>query len=167
MLVLFETPAGYAIFKLLDEKKLEATDNLFEDFQNPQRARKIVQLKHFQKFIDTTEALAATTSAIEGKLPKSLRKTLKTIFAEEANEALAVADAKLGSAIKEKLQITCLSNSPVQELMRCIRSQADSLIGGLPKQEMMAMALGLAHSLSRYKLKFSPDKIDTMIVQVN
>lgn len=30
-----------------------------------------------------------------------------------------------------------------------------------------AMALGLAHSLSRYKLKFSPDKVDTMIVQVN
>lgn len=67
----------------------------------------------------------------------------------------------------EKLQITCLSNSNVQELMRCIRSQAESLIGGLPKQEMMAMALGLAHSLSRYKLKFSPDKIDTMIVQVS
>ena len=31
---------------------------------------------------------------------------------------------------------------------------------------MAAMELGLAHSLSRYKLKFSPDKIDTMIVQV-
>ena len=31
---------------------------------------------------------------------------------------------------------------------------------------MTAMELGLAHSLSRYKLKFSPDKIDTMIVQV-
>ncbi|KAJ7392068.1 Nucleolar protein 58 [Desmophyllum pertusum] len=30
---------------------------------------------------------------------------------------------------------------------------------------MSAMALGLAHSLSRYKLKFSPDKVDTMIVQ--
>jgi nucleolar protein 58 len=30
---------------------------------------------------------------------------------------------------------------------------------------MTAMELGLAHSLSRYKLKFSPDKIDTMIVQ--
>jgi len=27
------------------------------------------------------------------------------------------------------------------------------------------MQLGLAHSLSRYKLKFSPDKVDTMIVQ--
>lgn len=27
------------------------------------------------------------------------------------------------------------------------------------------MELGLSHSLSRYKLKFSPDKVDTMIVQ--
>ena len=59
-----------------------------------------VKLKHFQKFTDTTEALAATTAAIEGKLPKSLKKTLKSLFAEEAQEALAVADAKLGSAIK-------------------------------------------------------------------
>ena len=31
---------------------------------------------------------------------------------------------------------------------------------------MSVMELGLAQSLSRYKLKFSPDKIDTMIVQV-
>lgn len=30
---------------------------------------------------------------------------------------------------------------------------------------MSAMALGLSHSLARHKLKFSPDKIDTMIVQ--
>jgi nucleolar protein 58 len=27
------------------------------------------------------------------------------------------------------------------------------------------MSLGLSHSLSRHKLKFSPDKIDTMIIQ--
>ena len=38
---------------------------------------------------------------------------------------------------------------------------------GVPDKDMAAMELGLAHSLSRYKLKFSPDKIDTMIVQVN
>lgn len=49
--------------------------------------------------------------------------------------------------------------------MRCIRSQLDGLLAGLPKKDMTAMALGLAHSLSRYKLKFSPDKIDTMIIQ--
>lgn len=35
----------------------------------------------------------------------------------------------------------------------------------LQEGDLKAMSLGLAHSLSRYKLKFSPDKVDTMIVQ--
>ena len=48
---------------------------------------------------------------------------------------------------------------------RCIRSQQEALITGLSQKEVTAMALGLAHSLSRYKLKFSPDKVDTMIIQ--
>ncbi|KAG7208567.1 hypothetical protein KM043_014780 [Ampulex compressa] len=164
MLVLFETPAGYAIFKLLDENKLTQTDNLFHDFETPETASKIVKLKHFEKFADTTEALAATTAAVEGKLSKSLKKTLKK-HCVELQEQLAVADAKLGNAIKDKLSLSCVSNTAVQELMRCIRSQMDGLLAGLPKKEMTAMALGLAHSLSRYKLKFSPDKIDTMIIQ--
>jgi len=30
---------------------------------------------------------------------------------------------------------------------------------------MHKMALGLAHGLSRYKLKFSTEKVDTMIIQ--
>merc|ERR1712045_72966 len=62
-------------------------------------------------------------------------------------------------------ELACVYDSKVLELMRCIRSQASGLIAGLPDKEMTAMELGLAHSLSRYKLKFSPDKIDTMIVQ--
>nr|CAD7431059.1 unnamed protein product [Timema monikensis] len=165
MLVLFETPAGYAFFKLLDEKKLSKTDDLYHDFETPEAASKIVKLKHFEKFMDTTEALAATTAAVEGKLSKGLKKTLKKLIGKDLQDQLLVADAKLGNAIKDKLNLSCLSNTSVQELMRCIRSQMDGLLAGLPKKEMAAMALGLAHSLSRYKLKFSPDKIDTMIVQ--
>ncbi|PNF26407.1 Nucleolar protein 58 [Cryptotermes secundus] len=98
-------------------------------------------------------------------MSKSLKKMLKKVVAKDLQDQLLVADAKLGNAIKDKLNLSCLSNTAVQELMRCIRSQLDSLLAGFPKKEMTAMALGLAHSLSRYKLKFSPDKIDTMIVQ--
>jgi len=123
-----------------------------------------LRLTHFHKFEDTTEALAATTAIVESKLSKSLKKTLRNSCIE-AHEQLAVADAKLGHAIKDKLQLSCISNMAVQELMRCIRSQMDSLISGVTKKEMEAMALGLAHSLSRYKLKFSPDKVDTMVIQ--
>uniref|UniRef100_A0A1A9W031 Nucleolar protein 58 n=1 Tax=Glossina brevipalpis TaxID=37001 RepID=A0A1A9W031_9MUSC len=165
MFVLYETPAGYAIFKLLDEKKLKEVDNLYQEFQTPDKANKLLKLKHFEKFNDTTEALAAATAAVEGKVSKPLKKTLKKMFGDEVQESLLVADAKLGNAIKDKFAVQCVYNTGVQELMRCIRQQADSLLGGLPKKEMTAMALGLAHSLSRYKLKFSPDKIDTMIVQ--
>jgi nucleolar protein 58 len=166
MFVLYETPAGYAIFKLLDEKKIsQSVDNLYLEFETPERANEIVKLKHFEKFGDTTEALAAATAAVEGKLSKTLKKTLKKLVDDDVQNQLLVADAKLGSAIKDKLSLQCVSNSSVQELMRCIRSQSESLLAGLPKKEMTAMALGLAHSLSRYKLKFSPDKIDTMIVQ--
>ncbi|XP_053739568.1 nucleolar protein 58 isoform X2 [Synchiropus splendidus] len=165
MLVLFETAAGYAIFKVLDESKLEQVDSLFKEFETPEKANKILKLKHFEKFQDTTEALAAATALVEGKIGKSLKKVLKKIVAKEAHEQLAVSDAKLGGVIKDKLELSCVHSPAVAELMRCIRSQMEGLITGLPPREISAMSLGLAHSLSRYKLKFSPDKVDTMIVQ--
>ena len=43
--------------------------------------------------------------------------------------------------------------------------QLTHLVDGLDDNQLNAMVLGLGHSLSRYKLKFSPDKVDTMIVQ--
>jgi len=165
MLVLFETSAGYAVFKLLDEKKLSEVDNLFKDFETAEKASEVVKLKMFKKFEDTTEALAAATAAIEGKMSKSLKKLLKKVASSEIHEQLAVADAKVGNMIQEKFDISCVTSTAVNELLRGIRTQMDSLITGLTAKETTAMALGLAHSLSRYKLKFSPDKVDTMIVQ--
>ncbi|KYM96970.1 Nucleolar protein 58 [Cyphomyrmex costatus] len=164
MLVLFETSAGYAIFKVLDENKLAQSENLHKDFQTPEAASRLLKLTYFHKFEDTTEALCAATALVNSKLSKSLKKTLRNCCIE-AHEQLAVADAKLGSTIKDKLQLSCVSNTAVQELMRCIRSQLDSLISGVTEKERTAMTLGLAHSLSRYKLKFSPDKVDTMVIQ--
>ncbi|XP_012705032.2 nucleolar protein 58 [Fundulus heteroclitus] len=165
MLVLFETAAGYAIFKVLDESKLQQVDSLYKEFETAEKANKILKLKHFEKFQDTTEALAAATALVEGKIGKSLKKVLKKVVAKEAHEQLAISDAKLGGVIKEKLDLSCVYSPAVAELMRCIRSQMEGLISGLPARDFSAMSLGLAHSLSRYKLKFSPDKVDTMIVQ--
>ncbi|KAK7076221.1 Nucleolar protein 58, partial [Halocaridina rubra] len=165
MLVLFETSAGFAIFKLLNEQKLQKVENLFEDFENAQRASKVVQLKNFSKFSDSADALQASVALNEGKLCKPLKKLLKKVFAEEAHEQLAVWDSKLGNAIKDKLGIQCVSNTKVGELMRCIKSQVEGLIPGFQEKELAAMSLGLGHNLARYKLKFSPDKVDTMIVQ--
>jgi hypothetical protein len=73
--------------------------------------------------------------------------------------------AQLGGVIKDKLGLSCIADSRVAETMRGIRSQMTSLIEGLDSAQLRAMQLGLGHTLSRYKLKFSPDKVDTMIVQ--
>lgn len=40
MLVLFETAAGYALFKVLDESKIEEADNVWKEFETPEKANK-------------------------------------------------------------------------------------------------------------------------------
>ncbi|XP_057960701.1 probable nucleolar protein 5-2 isoform X1 [Malania oleifera] len=162
MLVLFETPAGFALFKLLDEGKLSKVEDLWKEFNTADSARQVVKLKAFSKFENTSEALSAATLLIDSKPSKGLRKFLR---AHCDGEMLAVADSKLGNAIKEKLQIECVHNNAVMELMRGVRTQLTELISGLAVQDLAPMSLGLSHSLSRYKLKFSPDKVDTMIIQ--
>ncbi|XP_023546774.1 probable nucleolar protein 5-2 [Cucurbita pepo subsp. pepo] len=162
MLVLFETSAGFALFKVLDEGKLSKVEDLWKDFSNAESARQVVKLKAFSKFENMSEALEATTLLIDSKPSKGLRKFLR---ANCDGETLGVADSKLGNIIKEKLQIDCVHNNSVMELVRGLRNQLNELISGLAVQDLAPMSLGLSHSLSRYKLKFSADKVDTMIIQ--
>jgi hypothetical protein len=56
-------------------------------------------------------------------------------------------------------KIDCLHNSAVMELMRGLRNQLTELMTGLASHDLAPMSLGLSHSLSRYKLKFSPEKV--------
>ena len=166
MLVLFETPAGYALFKVAKDSKLKNADSIAKEFETPEAASKLIKLKAFKKFQDTTDALAAAASVVESKLNPDLKKFLKKhIVKKELSEQLAVIDSKLGGAIKSKLGIECVSDSKMMELYRGIRAQLASLVDGLDEKTVHSMRLGLGHSLSRYKLKFSPDKVDTMIVQ--
>jgi len=61
-------------------------------------------------------------------------------------------------------KIDCLHNNAVMELMRGVRNQLTELISGLAVQDLAPMSLGLSHSLSRYKLKFSPDKVSPLLI---
>ena len=135
---------------------------LAKSFSSAESAKKVVSMKAFGKFENTTDALAAAATMVESKVGKSLKAFLKK---HVKDETLAIADSKLGVAIKEKLGIECVYSNNVMELMRGVRSQLNELIGGLTDADIAPMALGLSHSLSRYKLKFSPEKVDTMVVQ--
>nr|ACA96503.1 MAR-binding protein [Dunaliella salina] len=162
VLVLFETAGGLALFKVLQEGKLKQTEDVSADFGTLEQAQKMVKLKAFSKFQDTTEAMEAATALVDSKLSKPMKKFLrKNVDGEE----LAILDKKLGGIVQEKLGIPCVYSNAVLELTRGIRNQLQGLISGLSGVDLKPMSLGLSHSLSRYKLKFSPDKVDTMIVQ--
>ncbi|RAL48134.1 hypothetical protein DM860_005558 [Cuscuta australis] len=152
MLVLFETAAGFAIFKLLKE----LWEVLPKDFSTADSAREVVKLKAFLKFENTSDALLTATRLIDSKPSKGLLEFLR-LHCE--GETLAVADSKLGDAIKEKLQIDSVHNSKIMELMRGLRNQLTELISDVGCQDLALMSSGLSQGLLRYKLKFSPKKV--------
>lgn len=51
------------------------------------------------------------------------------------------------------------------DLFKGLRLQLCNMVAGITEKELSSMTLGLAHGLSRYKLKFSAEKVDTMIIQ--
>eukprot|EP00930_Biecheleria_cincta_P068320 TRINITY_DN5565_c0_g1_i2.p1 TRINITY_DN5565_c0_g1~~TRINITY_DN5565_c0_g1_i2.p1 ORF type:complete len:524 (-),score=160.35 TRINITY_DN5565_c0_g1_i2:109-1446(-) len=111
--------------------------------------------------------MEACTELTEGTVGKSLKKFLKKNIVDAGlSDNLAVLDKVLGGNISKKLgiEVAVLSEN-VKELFRGIRLHLTELIEGLDETEMKSMALGLSHTLSRFKLKFSPDKVDTMIIQ--
>jgi nucleolar protein 58 len=61
---------------------------------------------------------------LKGDLSKSLKKFLeKNIVQKGVEEALMLADKKLGKVITEKLGIECKAGEKTNELLRCIRFQ--------------------------------------------
>eukprot|EP00927_Polykrikos_kofoidii_P057119 TRINITY_DN5122_c0_g1_i4.p1 TRINITY_DN5122_c0_g1~~TRINITY_DN5122_c0_g1_i4.p1 ORF type:complete len:508 (-),score=127.93 TRINITY_DN5122_c0_g1_i4:247-1560(-) len=111
--------------------------------------------------------MEAVTELTEGTLGKGLKKFLKkNIVDTELGESLVVLDKALGTNINKKLGIeVAVMGDGLRDIMRGIRMHLTQLIDGLEEDEVKSMSLGLAHTLSRFKLKFSPDKVDTMIIQ--
>jgi len=65
MLVLLETPAGYGLFKVQKSKLTEMNhEELYKEFETPEKAQKAVSLHAFHKFNDTKDALAAASASL-------------------------------------------------------------------------------------------------------
>ncbi|KAK1625695.1 NOSIC domain-containing protein [Colletotrichum phormii] len=165
LFVLAETPAGYGLFKAAD-KKLLKRDELTTGPTSSEQINEMLKLKTFVKFDSSAVAVEEAAGLKEGRVPPMLANLLKEIK-DEKKATLAVADLKLGTAIGKlpDLDIKAVSDAASQDLFRAVRENLSSLIPGLTTETMDRMALGLSHSISRHKLKFSADKVDAMVVQ--
>ncbi len=152
-------------------------------FSDPIKAKKFVSLVHFEPFADTADAVTAAASCIDGGISSGLKSFLKKQLKKSGKgDSLAILDKNMVQGIRDafpKLPCTLACDSKTHELFRGIRCHLDELLegtsssddegdgggGGPSGADLNAMRLGLSHSLSRYKLKFSSDKVDTMVVQ--
>lgn len=139
-----------------------AITTMFLDDTNTGRR---IKYKEFAKFDSAASALEEIAGVIEGKVTPKLASLLNE-FKDEKKISLAVAEKQLGNAIVKlpDLNIKTISDSSTNDLFRAIRENLTNLIPGMLPANFKEMSLGLSHSLSRHKLKFSPDKVDVMIV---
>lgn len=167
VLVLVETAAGYGLFRVEKPGLLKVhASEVYKHFETAKKAREAISLQAFAKFKDTKDAVADTTALIESKIGKGLKKFLKkNAVSLGIGEQLAVADKALGSAIKKKFNIDVVFTENTHEVIRGIREQLTELVTGLSEKDSRVMALSLSHTLNHFKLKFSPEKVDTMIIQ--
>ncbi|KAK6906124.1 nucleolar protein 58 [Kwoniella mangroviensis CBS 10435] len=177
MLVLAETSVGFVVFKLSNDAKIDSKD-LWKEFETPEGANKALKVQAIQRFTSTATAVEDLAAIQDGRLTDSLSKFLVDVAGgsgeadgekkkkkKKLEEMLVVSDPKLAGTINKTLSIPVLSDSSTQDLYRGIRQQLASLLGGVDQKDLNTMSLGLGHSLSRFKLKFSTDKVDTMVIQ--
>ncbi|KAL8635386.1 MAG: hypothetical protein Q9228_007118 [Teloschistes exilis] len=165
LFILQETPVGYALLKAKSSKLLKDGHFKPED-DTAENICSLLKLREFHAFDSAATALEQSAAIVEGKVTPTLAGMLDAIK-DEKKSSLAVADPKLASAINKlpQLSISLISDASTGDLYRSIRNHLSSLIPALVPEKINTMSLGLSHSLSRHKLKFSPDKVDTMIIQ--
>jgi len=163
--ILAETSCGYALFKSTDKKILARTD-LADLSDSVDETCSSFKLKNWAGFEGANAAVEEAMAVGEGKVTPLLTSLLAGLK-DEKKATLVVADPKLGAAINKipKLSVQPVSDSTTLDIFRAIRQHLPSLLPNLTPSGISTMSLGLSHSLSRHKLKFSADKVDTMIIQ--
>ena len=153
---------GYALLKAKSSKLLK--NGAFAD-PTADSVCNLLHLKNFAKFESAASSLEQSAALLESKVTPQLSDLLQAIK-DEKKASLAVADPKLASAINKipQLELDLISDASTADLYRAIRGHLTSLVPGITDDNITTMTLGLSHSLSRHKLKFSPDKMDTMII---
>lgn len=123
-------------------------------------------MQAFRPFKDTHDALKSTVKLLKGKMSKVLKKFItQNAVSEEVGQKLAVGSKQLAKLVSKNFEINVEHSERIEELMRCIRFNITSFLDGVTQENLREMSLGLAHGLGRYKLKFTSDKVDSMVIQ--
>lgn len=170
LFVLYEHAAGFALFKVTDFEEVGVLlPQLEASIKDLARFNSLVKLVGFAPFKTAVAALENVNAISEGIVPQDLALFLDSAIPKTTSKKekilVGVADAKLGAAINEALQLQCSHIGAVPEILRGIRFHFHNLVKGFTAASAGVAQLGLGHSYSRAKVKFNVHRSDNMIIQ--
>ncbi|CAL4949012.1 unnamed protein product [Urochloa decumbens] len=163
VLVLFETPSGFAIFGFIGIYLYEsdAIESMWAHFVHYERAKEVVWLNDFRTFDDKSSAISVGTG-INKQLSEMIMKWLGP------GQTLVVGKREYKSIIESSLGIHCLHDEIVMELMWGMQRLMHRLVGRekleLPKEDRAPMSQGLQIVLSRHGFHVKPEMVTEEIV---
>ncbi|CAN6232177.1 unnamed protein product [Urochloa humidicola] len=163
MLLLFETPTGFAIFRsseiffdLPDIKK-----KIWANFADEGQASLVVMLKEFQTFKDKASAINVT--GVDEELARMINRWLLP------GMKLAVGKHEYKTILELKLEITCVHNDIVMEIMWGIQHLMHKLVrkekAEVAKEDRLPMSEGLKMLLRKYEFDVEPEMVNEQIVK--
>ncbi|EQB50536.1 NOSIC domain-containing protein [Colletotrichum gloeosporioides Cg-14] len=183
--LLYEAPMGYGVFHVENQpdsiglRQKEAQETI----SDLARFGKMVKLVNFTPFeygtpfarVTGKQALDEINHISEGLMSDHLKSVLELNLPQTSGKkskvTLAVAEKNLASVIKSTFSGVDCETSETSEvagdLLRGVRLHADKLLKGLQTGDSTAAGLGLGHSYSRAKVKFSTTKNDNHVIQAS
>ncbi|KAG0531270.1 hypothetical protein BDA96_04G009000 [Sorghum bicolor] len=164
VLVLFETPSGFAIFNI-DGVQLflpKAEENIWANYVKDYMTHRVIWLKEFKTFKNKSNAFNHT--GINSELAQMIKKW------RLPGQLLAVGKQEHKTIIEQKLKISCLFNEAVMEVMWGIKHLMKSLVpqekSELPMEERLLMSYGLKTLLNRHGFNVKPEMVFYVILKM-
>ncbi|KAH7826497.1 putative nucleolar protein Nop56 [Monocercomonoides exilis] len=164
--LLFESAPGYALFECLAPGGVISDP---KDYTEMARFATHMKLSAFLPFDHPEHALAGIKNISLGVLGPDLLEFLRTNLPsvsekKSSSVQLAVQEPKIGAAISETFNITCITDSRTEDLFRGIRLHLHKFLD-LDPEDIDRSQLSLAHAYSRSEVKFDVNRTDNMVKQ--
>lgn len=165
IMVLFETPSGFAVFYFdgVNLYEPDAMENIWANFVTQYRANRVIWRKDFQVFKEKSDAINVDTGLINNQLTNMLLKWCRP------GQMLAVGKPEYKSVIEARLGITCLCDEPVMELMSCLRYLMHSAVpeekSKLAYEDSLHTSQGLKMLLHRNGFDVKSEMVNDCIIE--
>jgi nucleolar protein 56 len=164
LFLLFESAAGYALFKKKENEDIGQTEEEVQAAMQEQKLFcKMVSLQAWTPFSNAEEALAQVNGISAGVATDVLTNFLELNLPKAKKKyQLGVYDPELAKDLSASFSVT--HGQSVRELLRGCRMHFGKLVKDLNDTDLEKARLGLGHSFSRNRMQLDPNRQDKPII---